>query len=99
MGDEALSSAIALSTALRGADIRVQLYTESRKFKAKMQYADRLAIPYVIFLGEDEIAEGRCSVKELATGQQQKLSPNEAIELIRAGLAERSRGSVIRETI
>ncbi len=98
MGDEALASAIALSTKLRAADIRAQLYTEARKFKAKMQYADRLSIPYVIFLGEDEIAEEKCSVKDLSTGVQQKLSAEEAIELIRAGLRERSRGSVIRET-
>ena len=99
MGDEALSGAIALSTLLREADIRVQLYAEARKFKAKMQYADRLGIPYVIFLGEDEIAENKCSVKDLATGLQQKLTADEAIGLIRAGLAERMRGAVIRETI
>ncbi len=99
MGDEALGGAIALSTELREQGIRVQLYTEARKFKAKMQYADRLSIPYVIFLGEDELAQGKCSVKELATGQQQTLNTDEAAALIRAGLAARMRGTVIRETI
>ena len=97
MGDEALGAAISLSTALREDGIRVQLYTEQKKFKAKMQYADRLGIPYVIFLGEDEIAQGKCSVKELATGQQQTLTAAEAAALITRGLAERSRGCVIRE--
>ncbi len=98
MGDEALESAIALSTQLRAQDVRVQLYTEARKFKAKMQYADRLGIPFVIFLGEDEIAQGKCSVKELATGQQQTLDADAAAALIRKGLAERMGGAVIRET-
>ena len=97
MGDEALGAAIALSTQLREAGIRVQLYTEQKKFKAKMQYADRLGIPYVIFLGEDEISQGKCSVKELATGRQQTLASAEAAALITRGLAERMRGCVIRE--
>ena len=73
------------------------LYNEQKKFKAKIQYADKLAIPYVIFLGEDEIAAGTVTVKELATGQQQTLSPEEAIAVISAGVAARNEGSVIKE--
>ena len=96
MGED-LSPAIALSTQLREQGLRVQLYTEAKKFKAKMQYADRLGIPYVIFLGEDEIAQGKCSVKELATGTQQTLTAEDAAELIRAGLEARMQGTVIRE--
>ena len=56
---EDLSPAIALATQLRQAGIRTQLHCEQRKFKAKMSYADKLAIPYVIFLGEDEISARR----------------------------------------
>ena len=96
MGED-LTPAIALATALREAGIRVQLYAEAKKFKAKIQYADRLSIPYVVFLGEDEIAQGKCALKELATGVQQTLTPEEASAQIKAGLAERQRGSVIRE--
>ena len=92
-----LGAAIALSTQLREDGIRVQLYTEQKKFKAKMQYADRLGIPYVIFLGEDEIAQNKCSVKELATGQQQTLTAAEAAALITRGLSERNLGCVIKE--
>ena len=62
-----------------------------------MTYADKLAIPYVVFLGEDEIAQGVCSVKELATGQQVSLSPDEAVRLIQKGISERNQGSVILE--
>ncbi len=96
MGEE-LSSAIALSTRLREAGIRVQLYAEAKKFKARMQYADRLSIPYVIFLGEDEIAQNKCALKDLSTGEQQLLTAEEAIDLIRKGLDEKNQGSVIKE--
>ena len=94
---EDLSAAVALATQFREAGIRTQLYSEQKKFKAKMTYADRLGIPYVVFLGEDEIAQGVCSVKELSTGQQVSLKPEEAVRLIQKGISERNRGSVILE--
>ena len=92
-----LSAAVRLATALRQAGIRTQLYSEQKKFKAKMQYADKLGIPYVIFLGEDEIARGECSVKELRTGKQVSLPVDGAIAHIRAGIAALASGSVIIE--
>ena len=92
-----LSAAVRLATALRQAGIRTQLYSEQKKFKAKMQYADKLGIPYVIFLGEDEIARGECSVKELRTGEQVSLPVDGAIAHIRAGIAALASGSIIIE--
>ena len=92
-----LSAAVRLATALRQAGIRTQLYSEQKKFKAKMQYADKLGIPYVIFLGEDEIVRGECSVKELRTGEQVSLPVDGAIAHIRAGIAALASGSVIIE--
>ena len=90
-----LGPAIAAATALREQGIRTQIYGEQKKFKAKMSYADKLGIPYVIFLGEDEIAAGKCSVKTLATGEQVTLTVEEAAAKIRAGL--QSDGTVIVE--
>ena len=92
-----LTQAVRTATLLRDAGIRTQLYCEQKKFKAKMTYADKLGIPYVVFLGEDEIAQGTCSVKNLRTGQQVSLSPDEAVELIRKGISELNKGSVILE--
>ena len=77
--------------------IRAQLHCEEKKFKQKIAYADKLGIPYVAFLGEDEIAQGVCSVKDLRTGQQVSLPPDEAVELIRKGISELNKGSVILE--
>jgi len=96
---EDLTPAIRLATSLREAGIRTQLYTEQKKFKAKMTYADKLAIPYVLFLGEDEIAENVVKCKDMITGEQDKFSTAKAIEAIKAGLALRSNGAVILEKI
>jgi len=90
-----LGPAIAAATALREQGIRTQLYGEQKKFKAKMSYADKLGIPYVVFLGEDEVAAGKCSVKDLRTGEQVTVPVDEAAAIIRAGLV--SGGTVIVE--
>ena len=94
---EDLSAAIASAAALRRKGLRVQLYTEKKKFKAKMNYADRLGVPYVIFLGEDEIAEGVLSVKDMRSGEQKKLSPDEAAALLLSDAQRRGNVKLICE--
>lgn len=94
---EDLSPAIALATQLREAGIRTQLYTENKKFKQKIGYADKLGIPYVVFLGEDEVKAGKAAVKDMATGEQLTQSVDEAVARIRAGLAQRAQGAPIRD--
>ena len=88
--------AIALSEALRSAGVRVQLYAEQKKFKQKMSYANKLAVPYAVLLGEDEIAEGMCSVKNMVSGEQVKLTPEAAAKHILDGLAAQN-GPIILE--
>ena len=81
------AAAIALAETIRSAGLRVQLYGEQKKFKQKMAYANKLEVPFVVLLGEDEIAEGVCSVKNMATGEQVKLSPADAAAYIKNALA------------
>ena len=88
--------AIALAETLRSSGLRVQFYGEQKKFKQKMAYADRLNVPFAVLLGEDEIAEGKCSVKNMTTSQQVKLTAQEAAGYIRQALAE-IQGPVILE--
>ena len=78
-----MAPAIALAETLRSAGLRVQLYGEQKKFKQKMAYANKLAVPFAVLLGEDEIAQGLCSVKNMGTGQQELLSPAEAARRIK----------------
>ena len=93
---EDLSAAIAFATELRASGIRAQLHCEEKKFKQKISYADKLGIPYVIFLGEDEIQSGVVACKDMATGEQTKLDPKATIYRIKAGLDARNQGFVIR---
>ncbi len=90
--------AIAVATSLREAGIRTQIYMEQKKFKQKMSYADKLGIPYAVLLGEDEIAAGKCSVKDLTTGQQVTVSYEEAAGMIQKGIRAKNSGAIILET-
>ncbi|MBR6353217.1 MAG: histidine--tRNA ligase [Oscillospiraceae bacterium] len=94
---EELSFAVSAATTLRRAGVRTQLYGEKKKFKAKMSYADRLKVPFAVLIGEDEIAEGLLSVKDMQTGEQVKLRPDEAARFIAEKVAEKNSGPVIRE--
>ena len=92
-----LTPAIQLATRLRGAGVRTQLYTEQKKFKAKMNYADKLGVPYVVFLGDDEIAAGLVACKDMTSGEQTKLSFEDTLSRITQGLSQRNQGKVILE--
>ena len=85
---EDLSAAVELGTTLRGQGLRTQLYTEAKKFKQKMNYADKLGVPFVLFLGEDEINAGVVTCKNMKSGEQEKLSPADAAARIAAFVDE-----------
>ena len=92
-----LTPAIRLATRLRSAGVRTQLYTEQKKLKAKMNYADKLGVPYVVFLGDDEIAAGLVACKDMTSGDQTKLSFEDTLSRITQGLSQRNQGKVILE--
>ena len=93
-----LSAAVSLASMLRAGGLRVQLYSEKKKFKAKIGYADKLGIPFVIFLGEDEIAQNVCALKNMVTGVQEAVTQAAALETIRAEIARRTAGAILRES-
>lgn len=78
--------AITLATSMRQEGLRVQIYSENKKFKSKVSYADKLKIPFVIFLGEDEITSGNVTVKDMETGQQTTASPAMITTAVKAKL-------------
>ncbi|MGI5976801.1 MAG: histidine--tRNA ligase [Candidatus Limivicinus sp.] len=94
---EDLGYAIEAATELRTAGLRTQLYGEKKKFKAKMNYANKISVPYAVIVGEDEIAQGLLSVKNMETGVQEKLSTADAAKLIKETLAERKNCAVIKD--
>jgi histidyl-tRNA synthetase len=92
---EDLSYAISAAAQLRRSGIRTQLYSENKKFKAKMSYADKIGVPYIVLIGEDEINEGVISLKDMTTGEQRKLSVEAASIDIISELEERAAAPVI----
>ena len=93
---EDLSPAISLATQLRQANIRTQLYTEQKKFKAKMSYADKLKVPFVLFLGEDEVNAAAVSIKNMRTGEQETIPQEQAAGWLLSKVALLSEGKPIR---
>ena len=91
------SPAIAAATAMRSAGLRCQLYAEQRKFKAKMSYADKIDVPFIILLGEDEITNEMLSVKNMKTGEQRMMTATQAAELIAQSVAEKNSIAPIRD--
>ena len=77
------SKALEVATALRNKNINAEVYLENKKIKAKFKYADRLAIPYVIVIGEDEIANNTVTLKNMQTGEQETLKIEEVIKKIK----------------
>ena len=92
-----MSYAISAAMELRGQGIRTQIYCEKKKFKAKMNYADKIGVPFVMFIGEDEINSGTVSVKDMETGLQQTVTAFEAVETIKEKLKELAGGKPICE--
>ena len=70
---EDLEQPIALATNLRNLGIKTEIYLNNKKLKAKFKYADKLKIPYVIVIGEDEIKTNSVNVKNMETGEEKKI--------------------------
>ncbi len=92
-----LTYAIQTATYLRNAGIRTQLHCEKKKFKAKISYADKLGIPFVVFIGEDEVAGNVITLKDMDMGTQETLPAEEALSRIFHGLGLKNCGTPIRE--
>lgn len=72
--------ALEVGAAFRNAGINTDVYIEDKKIKAKFKYADKLQIPYVAIIGEDEEKNGTVSLKNMETGEQEEVSIEKAIE-------------------
>ena len=82
--DEDVSKCFEIATILRNNNINTEVYLENKKIKAKFKYADKLKIPYVIVIGEEEIKNNVVTLKNMETGEQNTIKIEEAIEKIKA---------------
>ena len=74
-----LKPAIEIANKLRQEGINTEIYFDDKKIKAKFKYADKLKIPYVIVIGEDEIKTGELTLKNMETGEQKREKIEEVI--------------------
>lgn len=79
---EDMTKSIEISTILRKNNIPTEVYIGNKKIKAKFKYADKLQIPYVIVIGEDEIANDVVTLKNMSTGEQETLKIEDVIKKI-----------------
>lgn len=80
---ENIERALEVSKILRDNGVNTEVYLEDKKIKAKFKYADHLQIPYVIIIGEDEIENKTVSLKNMENGEQQTISLDEAIKILK----------------
>lgn len=71
---ENMDKPIELASNLRKLDINTEVYLNDKKLKAKMKYADKLKIPYVLVIGDDEITNNQVKVKNMETGEETTVS-------------------------
>lgn len=77
------SKAVEVGAVLRKENIETEVYLEDKKIKAKFKYADKLSIPYVIVIGEEEIANNTVTLKNMETGEQETITIEEVIKKIK----------------
>ncbi|GFP78082.1 histidine--tRNA ligase [Clostridium fungisolvens] len=82
MNDD-LNYSLETANKLRAAGIITQVYFEGGKLQKKMNYANKLGIPYVVLIGDDEIKDNVLTVKSMLSGEQAKKSVDEVIEELR----------------
>ena len=82
---ENMSVPLELGTELRKLKVNTEIYLNNKKIKAKMKYADKLEIPYVVVIGDNEIETNKVKVKEMATGEETEceLDAKEILNVIR----------------
>lgn len=81
-GGDATKAALDALTQIRTAGIAAEIYPDAVKLGKQFTYADKKNIPWVVVVGESEIASGQWKLKNLASGIEEMLSPAEVINII-----------------
>ncbi len=81
--DNELGFALEVAAGLREAGIKTEVYIEDEKFKKKLNYANKVGVPYVAIIGEDEIKQKKVALKNMKTGKQESLTVKEVIKKLK----------------
>ena len=83
-GDKEAAYCLPVLSAARDAGIRAEIYPDSAKMKKQMGYANDKNIPFVAIVGENEMNEGKLTLKNMTTGDQSLVTPDELLAAIKA---------------
>ena len=79
-GEQETAYCLPIINNVRARGIRAEIFPDAAKMKKQMAYANAKQIPFVALAGENEIKEGKLTLKNMSTGEQQMLTPEEVIE-------------------
>ena len=82
-GENETAYCLPIIAQVRQAGIRAELFPDAAKMKKQMAYANAKHIPFVVLAGESEIAEGKVTLKDMETGEQTLLTPNELVSSLK----------------
>ena len=81
--NETLMAGLTLMSKFRDEGVKADIINETKSFKAKMKEANKRNLPYIIILGEDEVKAGIYTLKDMRTGEQEKLKFDEILEKLK----------------
>ncbi|MCK5368463.1 MAG: histidine--tRNA ligase family protein, partial [Cyclobacteriaceae bacterium] len=81
-GSVSFKESLKVLTRLRAANVKSEVYPDAVKIKKQMNYANKKGVPFVLIIGEDELKEGKFQLKDMNTGNQQKLEIQEIIDYL-----------------
>ena len=83
-GEKETAYCLPIVSAAREQGIRTEIYPDAVKMKKQMSYANAKAIPFVALAGETEMAEGKITLKNMTTGEQSLVTPDELLKTIKS---------------
>ena len=83
-GEQEAAYVLPIVAQVRRAGIRAEIFPDATKMKKQMSYANAKQIPYVVLAGESEMNEGKVTLKNMETGDQQLLSPEELVNALKS---------------
>ncbi|HPB36023.1 MAG TPA: ATP phosphoribosyltransferase regulatory subunit, partial [Bacteroidales bacterium] len=82
-GEEETAWCLPLAADLREKGFRVEVYPDTAKIKKQLSYADSKGIPFVLIAGADEIKQNKVTLKNMHTGQQNLMSPQDLLRFLK----------------
>ena len=82
-GEKEVAYCLPILTKCRAAGIRTEIFPDSVKMKKQMAYANAKHVPFVALVGESEIAEGKLTLKNMSTGEQSLVTPEQLVDTLK----------------